>query len=64
MKIKYLDQYWHYKPEYDVQDFARCNSMGDYDPVKVIKLMLALYPLWLNENYPEFFEEVLDPYQI
>lgn len=64
MKIKYLDQYWHYKPEYDISDFARVNCMEDYNPVTVAKLMLALYPLWMNENYPELFEEVLDPNQI
>lgn len=54
MKIKYLDQIWHYKPEYDIEDFARVNDMGDYKPETVIKLMKALYPLWLEENRPEY----------
>ena len=60
MKIKYLDQYWHYKPEYDLQDFARVNCLEDCDPFKLVKLMKALYPLWINENRPEY-DEVLDP---
>jgi len=63
MRIKYLDQYWHYKPEYDLEDFARVNCLEDYDPFKIVKLMKALYPLWINENRPEY-DEVLDPNQI
>ena len=55
MKIKYLDQYWHYKPEYDIADFARVNCMEDYNPITVLKLMKALYPLFLQENYPDLF---------
>lgn len=55
MKIKYLWQTRHYKPEYDISDFARVNCMEDYNPVTVLKLMKALYPLWLQENYPELF---------
>ncbi|MBO7694513.1 MAG: hypothetical protein J6T10_18005 [Methanobrevibacter sp.] len=56
MKIKYLDQSWHYKPEYDIQDFARVNCMDDYNPVTVLKLMKALYPLRLEEQWPEYYE--------
>ena len=54
MKIKYLWQTRHYKPEYDISDFARVNCMEDYNPVTVLKLMKALYPLWLEENRPEY----------
>ena len=60
MKIKYLWQYRHYKPEYDIQDFTRVNEMEDYNPITVLKLMKALYPIWLNENRPEYTEEILD----
>lgn len=56
MKIKYLDQTWYYKPEYTPEDFARANSMEDYNPITVLKLMLAIYPLWLEENYCEYYE--------
>jgi hypothetical protein len=62
MKIKYLNQYRHYKPEYDISDFARVNCMEDYNPYTILKLMKALYPLWLNENRPEY-NEVLEPNQ-
>lgn len=57
MKLTYLWSVWHYKPEYDIQDFTRVNCMEDYNPVTVIKLMKALYPIWLNENWPEYCEE-------
>ena len=57
MKIKYLDQYWHYKPEYDIQDFTRVNCMEDYNPITVLKLMKALYPLWLQENWSEYVDD-------
>lgn len=57
MKLTYLNQQWHYKPEYDIQDFARVNCMEDYNPVKVIKLMKALYPIRLEENWPEYYED-------
>lgn len=60
MKIKYLDQYWHYKPEYDIWDFVRTNCIEEYRPQTIIKLMKALYPLWLNENWPEYCEELDD----
>lgn len=60
MKIKYLDQYWHYKPEYDIADFVRCNCIESYKPQSILKLMKALYPLWLNENWPEYCEELED----
>lgn len=63
MKLTYLWQSWHYKPEYDISDFSRVNCLEDYSPFKIIKLMKALYPLWLRENRPEY-DEVLEPNQI
>ena len=57
MKLTYLNQQWYYKPEYDIQDFARVNCMEEYNPVKVIKLMKALYPIRLEENWPEYYED-------
>lgn len=60
MKLTYLWQQRHYKPEYDITDFARVNSMEDYNPITVLKLMKALYPIRLNENRPEYMEEILD----
>lgn len=36
--------------------------MEDYNPFTVIKLMKALYPIRLNENWPEY-NEVLEPNQ-
>lgn len=62
MKITYLWTQWYYKPEYDISDFARVNCMEDYNPYTILKLMKALYPLWLNENRPEY-NEVLEPNQ-
>ena len=62
MKIKYLNQYRNYKPEYDIEDFARVNCLEDYSPFTVIKLMKALYPIRINENRPEY-DEVLEPNQ-
>lgn len=58
MRIKYLWQQWHYKPEYDIEDFTRANGMEDYNPRTVIKLLMALYPLWLQENRPEYYDEL------
>jgi hypothetical protein len=55
MKIKYLGTVYHYKPEYDIDDFIRVNCIEDYKPQTVIKLMRALYPIRLQENYPEYF---------
>lgn len=57
MKLTYLNQQWYYKPEYDIQDFVRVNCMEEYEPVKVIKLMKALYPIRLEENWPEYYED-------
>ena len=54
MKLTYLDKKWNYKPEYDIADFARVNCMEDYNPRTVLKLMKALYSLWLEENRPEY----------
>lgn len=60
MRLTYLWQVRHYKPEYDISDFIRVNSIEDYSPFKVIKLMKALYPIRLNENRPEY-NEILEP---
>lgn len=60
MKLKYMWQTRHYKPEYDISDFARVNCMEDYNPATVLKLMQRLYPIRLSENRPEYMEEVLD----
>ena len=60
MKLTYLWQKWNYKPEYDIADFTRVNCMEDYNPVTVLKLMQALYPIRLRENRPEYMEEILD----
>ena len=49
-----MDTTWNYKPEYDIEDFARVNSMEDYNPRTVLKLMSKLYNLWLEENRPEY----------
>ena len=54
MRLTYLWTKWYYDPKYDLDDFARVNSMEDYNPITVIKLMRALYPLWIEENYPEY----------
>lgn len=72
MKIKYLDQYWHYKPEYWIDDFVRVNCLEDYDPRKIVKMMVKLYAYWCNEQRPEYYNvydseninEVLEPNQI
>lgn len=60
MKLVYLWQTRHYKPEYDIEDFRRVNCMEDIDPIKILKIMKALYPLWLRENRPEYMEDILD----
>jgi hypothetical protein len=57
MKIKYLWNRWYFKPEYDIDDFARANAMEDYNPRTVLKLMKALYSLWLEENRPEYYTD-------
>ena len=54
MKLTYLWTKRNYKPEYDIDDFARVNEMDDYNPRTVLKLMKALYSLWLDENRPEY----------
>lgn len=60
MKLKFMWQTRHYKPEYDIDDFARVNCMEDYNPVTVLKLMKRLYPIRLEENRPEYSEDILD----
>lgn len=54
MKLKYLDQKWNYKPEYDIQDFVRVNYIETYDTGKILKLMKQLYTLRLYENRWEY----------
>lgn len=60
MKLTYLWQQRHYKPEYDIEDMRRVNNLEDYDPRKILKIMMALYPIWLEENRPDLMEEILD----
>ena len=55
MKIKFMDIIWNYKPEYHLEDFARVNEMDDYNPEKLLKIMVKLYALYLDENYPWHF---------
>jgi hypothetical protein len=57
MKLTYLWQKWYYKPEYDIDDFARVNCMEDYNPKTVLKLMKALYSERLLENRPDYYED-------
>lgn len=60
MKLTYLWQKRHYKPEYDIEDFRRVNNLEDIDPRKILKIMQALYPIWLRENRPDLMEDILD----
>ena len=60
MKLTYLWQKRYYKPEYDIEDFRRVNNLEDIDPRKILKIMQALYPIWLRENRPDLMEDVLD----
>ena len=57
MKITYLWTKRNYKPEYDIDDFARVNCMEDYNPTTVLKLMVRLYSLWVQENWPDYYQE-------
>jgi hypothetical protein len=57
MKLTYLDQKWYYKPEYDIADFTRVNCIEDYDPTKVLKLMVKLYSIRCQENRPEYYSD-------
>lgn len=57
MRIKYLGTMYHYKPEYDISDFVRVNCIENYRPQTIVKIMKALYPLRLEENRPEYFED-------
>ena len=59
MKIKYLGTDYYYKPEYDISDFVRVNCIEEYRPQTILKLMKALYPIRLNENWPEYSEETI-----
>ena len=57
MKLKYLWTAYNYKPEYDIADFVRVNCIENYKPQTILKIMKALYPLWIQENWPEYCEE-------
>lgn len=57
MKLTYLWQKRNYKPEYEPDDFARVNGMEDYNPVTVLKLMVKLYSLWCQENWPDYYSD-------
>ena len=57
MKLTYLWQTRNYKPEYEPDDFARVNGMEDYNPVTVLKLMVKLYSLWCQENWPDYYSD-------
>ena len=59
MKIKYLGTDYYYKPEYDISDFVRVNCIEEYRPQTILKILKALYPLWLQENRPEYYEETI-----
>lgn len=60
MQIKYLWQRWYYKPEYQVWDFIRVNNLENYDIGKVLKIMVRLYALCMDENYPWYFNPYSD----
>lgn len=53
MKYEYLGVKYYYKPKYDIVDFARVNDL-DYEPRQLIKLMKALYNVWIETNRPEY----------
>lgn len=55
MRYEYLGTKYYYKPKYDIVDFARANDL-DYEPKQLIKIMRALYSLWLEENYWEYID--------
>lgn len=52
MKLNYLDRKWYYKPEYDLDDFVRVNELSWMRTSTVIKIMVKLYALYMDENYP------------
>lgn len=51
MKLTYLDTKWNYRPEYQLEDFIRVNELENYDTTKLIKIMVKLYELYMEENY-------------
>lgn len=55
MKLTYLWTQYSYKPEYQIWDFIRVNCLEDYDIRKVLKIMVKLYALYMDENYPWYF---------
>ena len=55
MKLTYLDQKWSYKPEYQPEDFIRANNLEGYDMSKILKIMTKLYAIYMDENYPWYF---------
>lgn len=58
MRIKYLGREYYYKPEYQLADFIRVNQLEWYDISKVLKIMVKLYVLSLDEDYPWY----INPY--
>ena len=51
MRIKYLDRTWYYEPKYQLDDFIRVNELENYDTPKLIKIMVKLYEILMEENY-------------
>lgn len=60
MKLTYLDRKWYYKPEYQLDDFIRVNGLEWVSLDKVLKIMVKLYALSLDEDYPWHF----NPYNV
>ena len=52
MKLNYLWTNYYYKPEYDLEDFVRVNELGWMRESTVVKIMVKLYALYMDENYP------------
>lgn len=63
MKLNYLDRKWYYKPEYSLDDFIRVNELDGVAIDKVCKIMVKLYALALDADYPWHFNpyNVLEP---
>ena len=60
MKLTYLWTAYHYKPEYQLDDFIRVNELNGYNTSVVLKIMVKLYAMYMDENYPGYF----NPYTI
>jgi hypothetical protein len=52
MKLNYLWTNYYYKPEYDLEDFVRVNELDWMRESTVVKIMVKLYALYMDENYP------------